>query len=194
MRDGRVLGNGDANTAGNGALIRLAPVSIFDRNSLRQSWRHADTAAVVTHNALEAGIGCQFLSVQLYYALNGQNKDATLAPKILLLSPRNMIINAGEYKQKTRDQIRSSGYVIDTLEAALFGVLHSSDFEEAILLAANFADDAYSVAATAGLLAGTLYGLSGIPARWRKRVARSEHIVERADWLFEIVPPSIPEG
>ncbi|WP_257895885.1 ADP-ribosylglycohydrolase family protein, partial [Enterobacter roggenkampii] len=55
---------------------------------------------------------------------------------------RVMIINAGEYKQKTRDQIRSSGYVIDTLEAAMWSVWNTDNFRDAILLAANLADDA----------------------------------------------------
>ena len=55
-----------------------------------------------------------------------------------------MIINAGEYKQKTRDQIRSSGYVIDTLEAAMWSVWNTDNFRDAILLAANLADDADS--------------------------------------------------
>ncbi len=83
------------------------------------------------------------------------------------LQPRVMIINAGEYKQKTRDQIRSSGYVIDTLEAAMWSVWNTDNFRDAILLAANLADDADSVAATAGQIAGALYGYSGIPQEWK---------------------------
>ncbi len=55
----------------------------------------------------------------LHHALNGTGKGDCLLPKVLSLSPRNLLINAGEYKGKGRGQIRSSGYVIDTLEAAL---------------------------------------------------------------------------
>ncbi|PYD12960.1 ADP-ribosylglycohydrolase [Pseudomonas syringae pv. syringae] len=98
------------------------------------------------------------------------------------------MINAGEYKEKTRDQIRSSGYVIDTLEAALWAVWNTDNFKNAILLAANLADDAYSVAATAGQIAGALYGVSGMPEEWVKKVAWSEHIQGLAQQLFERAP------
>jgi len=63
-----------------------------------------------------------------------------------------MIINAGEYKQKTRDQIRSSGYVIDTLEAAMWSVWNTDNFRDAILLAANLADDADSGTNSGGVV------------------------------------------
>lgn len=70
-----------------------------------------------------------------------------------------MIVNAGEYKHKSRYQIRSSSYVIDTLEAAMWAVWHTDNIRDAILLAANLADDADRVAATAGQLAGALYAI-----------------------------------
>ncbi|KPB38991.1 ADP-ribosylglycohydrolase family protein [Pseudomonas syringae pv. maculicola] len=106
--------------------------------------------------------------------------------------PRVMIINAGEYKEKTRDQIRSSGYVIDTLEAALWAVWNTDNFKDAILLASNLADDADSVAATAGQIAGALYGVSGMPEEWVKNVAWSEHIQGLAQQLFERAPLQDP--
>ena len=117
----------------------------------------------------------------LHHALNGAGKGDCLAPKVLSLSPRNLLINAGEYKEKARGQIRSSGYVIDTLEAALRPVWHTGSFADAVLLAANLGDDADSVAATAGQLAGALYGADGIPACWRDRLAWSGRIAGLAD-------------
>ncbi len=119
--------------------------------------------------------------------LNGAGKENCLAPKVLSLSPRNLLINAGEYKNKSRKQIRFSGYVIDTLESALWSVWHTDSFEDAVLLAANLGDDADSVAATAGQLAGAgaLYGAGGIPSRWRDRLS---HIAALADALFTQAP------
>ncbi|KIY37546.1 hypothetical protein TZ03_27305 [Pseudomonas sp. 10-1B] len=92
----------------------------------------------------------QLFGAQLHLALNGADKEEALSPKVRPLKPRALIINAGEYKHKTREQIRSSGYVVDTLEAALWAVWNTDNFRDAILLAANLADDADSVAATAG--------------------------------------------
>ncbi len=189
LRDGRFIGNTAPDTAGNGSLIRLAPVAIHNRHALRRSWGQAASQSSVTHNAADAKNACQLFAVLLHHALSGASKGDCLAPKVLSLSARNLLINAGEYKDKSREQIRSSGYVIDTLEAALWSVWHTDSFEDAVLLAANLGDDADSVAATAGQLAGALYGAGGIPARWRDRLAWSGHIAGLADALFTQAPP-----
>ena len=189
LRDGRFIGNTAPDTAGNGSLIRLAPITIQNRHSLRLSWGQAWSQSGVTHNAAEAMNTCQLFAVLMHHALNGASKEECLMPKVLSLTPHNTLINAGEYKEKSREQIRSSGYVLDTLEAALWSVWNTNSFEDAVLLAANLGDDADSVAATAGQLAGALYGASGIPARWRDRLAWSDHIADRADRLFAQAPP-----
>ena len=62
---------------------------------------------------------------------------------------------------------------------------NTDNFKDAILLAANLADDADSVAATAGQIAGTLYGVTGMPEEWVKTIAWSEHIQHLAQQLFE---------
>ncbi|MDY7073105.1 ADP-ribosylarginine hydrolase Tri1 [Pseudomonas hunanensis] len=127
-------------------------------------------------------------AAQLHLALNGADKVEALAPKVRPLQPRPTIINAGEYKHKSREHIRSSGYVVDTLEAALWAVWNTNNFRDAILLAANLADDADSVAATAGQIAGALYGVSGMPSEWVAKVAWSQHIRRLASRLFELAP------
>lgn len=181
-------GNYAPSTAGNGSIIRLAPTAIFRRHSLSATWRESATQSRITHSAEEAINCCQLLAAQLHLALNGADKDEALSAMVRALLPRPLIINAGEYKQKSRDQIRSSGYVIDTLEAALWAVWNTDNFKDAILLAANLADDADSVAATAGQIAGALYGVSGMPQDWVRKVAWSEHIQELARKLFERAP------
>ncbi|KPB66587.1 ADP-ribosylglycohydrolase family protein [Pseudomonas amygdali pv. myricae] len=181
-------GNDDPSTAGNGSIIRLAPTAIFRRHSLFATWRQSAAQSRCTHRAMEAISCCELLGAQLHLALNGADKEETLSAKMRPLFPRALIINAGEYKEKTRDQIRSSGYVIDTLEAALWAVWNTDNFKDAILLASNLADDADSVAATAGQIAGALYGVSGMPEEWVKNVAWSEHIQVLAQQLFERAP------
>ncbi|WP_206244439.1 ADP-ribosylarginine hydrolase Tri1 [Novosphingobium terrae] len=182
----RWRGNTDPATAGNGSIIRLAPLAIAYRSSLEAIWRLAQPASVVTHGALEAIHGARLLGIILCHLLQGAGRDEAFAPKIAPLPPRLQIINAGEYKSKTRDQIRSSGYVVDTLEAALWAVWNTDNFRDAVLLAANLGDDADSVAAVAGQLAGALYGESGMPQAWRARLAWSDDIRNRADTLFDL--------
>jgi len=99
-----------------------------------------------------------------------------------------LLINAGEYKEKQRQQIRSSGYVIDTLEAAMWAVWHTNNFRDAVLLAANLGDDADSVAATAGQIAGALYGYANIPQEWRDKLVQEQRIASLAETLFLRAP------
>ena len=181
-------GNDDPSTAGNGTIIRLAPTAIYRRHSLSATLRESAAQSRVTHKAAEAVNCCELLGAQLHLALNGADKEETLSSMVRALYPRPLIINAGEYKQKTRDQIRSSGYVIDTLEAALWAVWNTDNFKDAILLAANLADDADSVAATTGQIAGALYGVSGMPKEWVSQVVWSERIEGLAQKLFERAP------
>ena len=182
------IGNTAPETAGNASIIRQAPVSIFFRKSLSKAFYEAKKQSIATHGAAEAINSTQYLSYLLVHMINGSNKAFVFSPHVMPLQPRVMIINAGEYKQKTRDQIRSSGYVIDTLEAAMWSVWNTDNFRDAILLAANLADDADSVAATAGQIAGALYGYSGIPQDWKDKLVQHERIATMAGELFDRAP------
>lgn len=181
-------GNNEPHSAGNAPIIRLAPACIFQRKSFHETYRDAEMQAEATHRAQEAGSTTQLLARQLHCALNGASKEEVLGPHILPLSPKPMKINAGLYKDKARDQIKSSGYIIDTLEAAAWSVWKTDNFEEALLLAVNLADDSDSVGATAGQLAGALYGYSGIPKAWLAKLAWHDKIVEMAKDLFNAAP------
>jgi hypothetical protein len=92
-------------------------------------------------------------------------------------------IAAGSWSGKERDRIRSSGYVVHTLEAALWCVDRAAEFSDAVLLAANLADDADTVAAVTGQIAGALWGRSSIPRQWLDRLAWRDEIENRAGQL-----------
>jgi len=184
--DGRWQGNTAPHTAGNGSLVRIAPLAIACRGSLQQTWHLAAAQSRVTHAAPDAMTCCQLLAMQMHHALRGGTRETVLAPKIASLPSRAQIINAGEYRDKTREQIRSSGYVVDTLEAALWSVWHTDSFADAVLLAANLGDDADSVACVAGQLAGAIYGASAIPRPWLDKLSWSDAIRGRADQLLQL--------
>jgi ADP-ribosyl-[dinitrogen reductase] hydrolase len=94
-------------------------------------------------------------------------------------------IMAGSWRGKHRDDIRSSGYVAHSLEAALWCVGRTGCFHDALVLAANLGDDADTTAAITGQLAGALYGFGCIPDFWLKHLAWSERIVETTRKVFE---------
>lgn len=182
------FGNTDANTAGNAALIRHAPTAIFNRKSLHKIFIESRMQSMATHCTPESINGCQFLGFILHLLINGKSKEEAFSPHVFSCVLRVLLINAGEYKEKRRDQIRSSGYVIDTLEAAMWAVWNTDNFRDAILLAANLGDDADSVAATAGQIAGALYGYSGIPQAWKDKLVQEKRIAVMAEELFFKAP------
>ena len=93
-----------------------------------------------------------------------------------------------EFLDKEIDEIRGSGYVVDSLEAGLWCVFHEENYRDAVLQAVNLGEDADSTAAIAGQLAGALYGAGSIPAPWLEMLAWKAEITDFADRLHEIVP------
>ncbi len=175
-------GSTDPDTAGNGSLMRLAPVALFALHDARQADQLARDQSRITHAAPQAVEACAFFVQLLRDAIFGQ--PDVLRPRTWSGEPAIAAIAAGSWRQKTRDQIRSSGYVLHTLEAAIWAVGTTTNFEEALILAVNLADDADTVGAVTGQLAGALYGASVIPDRWLHPVAWRSKIVEAADQML----------
>ena len=181
-----VAGRKDPRAAGNGSLMRLAPVPIRWHRDGARAAVEARRQSETTHGAEAAMDGCAYFAGLLVQAIAGNDKSVVLSPQVFEGNPAIKEIAAGSWRGKQRDEIQSSGYVVHTLEAALWAVDAAESFEQAVLTAANLADDADTVAAVAGQLAGALWGASGIPERWRQRVAWGDDIERRAAALFEI--------
>lgn len=113
-------------------------------------------------------------------AIAGRSRHEVLRLRQEPFAGRLSEVLAGSWRGRTRETIRSSGYVIDSLEAALWCVARTNSFAKAVLLAANLGDDADTVAAITGQLAGALYGKEGIPAYWLERLAWNSRIENMA--------------
>ena len=157
--------------AGNGTLMRLAPVAIFSAPDIAMAVDLAVAQSRTTHAAPTAHDACAYFATLLVEAIMGADKETILAPRAFSGRAEIADIAAGSWRTKTRDEISSSGYVVHTLEAALWCVHQAGSFEEAVILAANLADDADTVAAVTGQLAGAICGLSAIPSHWCATVA-----------------------
>lgn len=90
-----------------------------------------------------------------------------------------------EYEEKDRDHIKSDGYVVSTLEAAMWSVWKTDNFKDALLLAVNLGDDADTVGAVAGQIAGAIYGLEGIPDDWVSDLVEGRRILDLGEQVFE---------
>ncbi|MCP1444477.1 ADP-ribosyl-[dinitrogen reductase] hydrolase [Pseudomonas sp. GGS8] len=178
-------GSTDPDTAGNGSLMRLAPVVLYyfpDRDRIKTF--SADSSRT-THAAPEAIECCQLLAELLRKALLGATKpDLQRLPEPILLEPKVMAIARGDYLDKSKDDIRGSGYCVASLEAALWCFHHTGSFEAAILEAANLGDDADTTAAIVGQLAGAHYGMQAIPDGWLTKLHMREDIQTCADLLL----------
>ncbi|MDF7776223.1 ADP-ribosylglycohydrolase family protein [Sphingomonas sp. AOB5] len=170
-------GSSDPKSAGNGSLMRLSPVAIWGASrSEEETTRVARDQSRITHGAEECIAACTAYALLVRRAILGESREAILEPHETTGSDKIAAILNGSWRSKARGEIASSGYVVDSLEAALWCVGTTHSFEEAILLAANLADDADTVAAITGQLAGALYGASGIPEPWRQRLAWADEI------------------
>lgn len=185
-------GSTDPNKAGNGSLMRLAPVPLRYANDAVEAIRRAAESSRTTHGAPEAVDACRYFSALIVGAVRGASKEALLAPSFapegwdwsagpLALGVR--AIADGSFRTKTRDEIRSSGFVLHTLEAALWAFNQADNFKDGAILAVNLAVDADTTGAVYGQLAGAFYGYEGIPASWRDKVARKDEILSLADQL-----------
>ncbi|WP_264569498.1 ADP-ribosylglycohydrolase family protein [Rhodoferax antarcticus] len=180
-----LAGSVDPQSAGNGCLMRLAPVPIRYMHQLERAVQYSQEQARTTHQAPECLDASGLFGEILVRALQGQDKDAVLAPPIWAgpLAGKLQAIAQGRYRHKARDAIRGTGYVVDSLEATLWCFDQTENFRDCVLMAANLGDDADTTAAQAGQLAGAFYGLGAIPAGWLQKLAMKEVIQGLADAL-----------
>ncbi|MEO1075028.1 MAG: ADP-ribosylglycohydrolase family protein [Bacteroidota bacterium] len=181
-------------SAGNGSLMRLAPVPMFFAPHVEDAVTHSAEMSRTTHGATEAVDACRYFAALIVAALGGASKadllampfqptlgfwdDAPLAPKVAAVA-------AGSFLEKEPPQIRGTGYVVEAMEAALWAFATADTFEAGALHAVNLGDDADTTGAIYGQLAGAHYGEAAIPAAWRGRLAYRTDIALLAEALYE---------
>jgi len=178
-------GSTDPYSAGNGSMMRLAPVVLFYFPDAERVRAFSIESSRTTHGAPEAIECCQVLAECIANALRGASKTQVLQVGYLELSePKVAGIAGGLYLDKARSDIVGSGYAVASLEAALWCFHHTDSFAEAVLMAANLGDDADTTAAIVGQLAGAYYGVQGIPVEWLGKLCQRDEIQATADSLL----------
>lgn len=165
-------------SAGNGSLMRLAPVAMYYSPDIESVIHYCGESSRTTHAAAECIDACRYFGSLLHLAFSGADKEALLACALYRPETRKVAaIASGDYLAKSIDAINGSGYVIDCLEASLWCFAHTDSFNEAVLSAANLGDDADTTAAVCGQLAGAYYGLDGIPEHWLEKITMKDEIL-----------------
>jgi ADP-ribosylglycohydrolase len=187
-------GSSDSFAAGNGSIMRLAPVPMFYSREPELAIMKSAESSRTTHGANEAIDACKYLGAIIAGALNGATKDELLSEhycpiddywKNNPLVPKIDDIAMGSFKRKDPPDIRGTGYVVQSLEAALWAFNKGNTFEEGCLLAVNLGDDADTTGAIYGQIAGAYFGEQDIPQKWLTNLAMRPIILDLAHRLFD---------
>lgn len=171
------IGVAGAMNAGNGSIMRLAPIPIFYHYDIELAKKYARLSSQITHATPECTESAALLAEIIVKLLNGGDKESSLICNDSQFSCQKVkAIAMGEYKKKSRDEIQTSGYVIHTLEAALWGFYKYHSFEIGAIVLAGMGMDVDTVLAVYGSIAGSFYGVSSIPRRWINDLQKKEMI------------------
>lgn len=190
----------DASNNGNGSIMRIMPAVLYciqREISADTSVKLIHIVSGITHDHIRAKIACG-----LYYfmAKNIVNGAGELIERLQagldegLAFYRSFMLDASElehfnrlydltaFKDTSVDDVKSTGYVVDTIEAAVWGLITTNSFENALLKIVNLGGDTDSIAAVAGGLAGLYYGYDAIPTEWLD-------VIQRRDWIAQMIEP-----
>lgn len=187
---------------GNGSLMRILPSSLLEYNHFgSQSEIYVKKIfdlSALTHGHIRSKLGCLIYSYIVISILNNKESDIQviiregIAQAQTIISNLDIQISSDEMHKYDRvwncdelitldeDNIRSSGYVVDTLEAAIWCFANTRNYKDCVLRAVNLGEDTDTIGAVAGGLAGLYYGIDSIPTEWMG-------IIARRDWIEGLV-------
>lgn len=170
---------------GNGSLMRLAPVAMayYETDDLTLMSRNSSLTTHAHPKCLDA---CSYFSWLIQLAMKNKRDLKSYLIAYHGLWAKVQLGLSPDLLNKTEAEIKSSGYVIDTLEAALWAFYTTDSFEEGCIKVVNLGDDSDTVGAVYGQLAGAYYGYDAIPKRWVEKIVQREMILETADKLLEM--------
>jgi ADP-ribosyl-[dinitrogen reductase] hydrolase len=178
--------------APNGSLMRCAPLALFFYRNPDYVAGLSQVLSRITHAHPDCENACAYLNVAISFLLNGESRDAALAAASGSCTDASEELRERiERAMQPHNETVPTGWVLDTLEVAIWAFMHTSNFESALLVAVNRGSDADTVGAITGALAGACYGLSGIPDRWLQPLQERERLIEYADRLLELAGSAV---
>jgi ADP-ribosylglycohydrolase len=184
-RNAQTSGDRSERASDNGSIMRLAPVPIrfgsLYAGHLAEYSKLAAESSWPTHASEQCVSACRYLATLLAALIHGEPREDILSPDwpglrqlnaIQPLHPLIQEVAEGSFRRKPPDAIRGTGWVVNSLEAALWAFHAAESFEEAVLKGINLGDDADTTGAVCGQLAGAYWGETGIPEPLRSGLAR----------------------
>ena len=190
--DATSSGDPSPRASGNGSIMRLAPVPIryleYFPHQIQQLATLAAESSLPTHASPQCVSACRYMALLLAGLMHGLDRDDVLAAdwepleqlrRLEPLHPEVEEVASGSFRELQPPAIKGSGYVVKSLEAALWAFHDAQDFREAVLRSVNLGDDADTTGAVCGQFAGAFWGETGISDEWRTGLAKWE-MIERA--------------
>jgi ADP-ribosylglycohydrolase len=191
--------------SGNGSIMRLAPVPIMYGDCyldyLKDLSEYAEQSSLTTHGSEQCQSACRYMTLVLAALMDGRDRDEVLDPdwpglrmlrEIKPLDPLIDEVANGSFRSKTGVGIKGSGWVVQSLQAALWAFHEAANFREAVLRAVNLGDDADTTGAVCGQFAGAYWGMSGIPQDLYDGLDRKD-MIEQACFQLGISDVTVPE-
>lgn len=192
---------------GNGSLMRIHPFALYLYSKGKLDVEIIHKASALTHAHERSKMACGIYAFVLWELLKKPAKASIISGLVKAKihyagcaersSYYKMLFrkigltelhfeDPDTFERAKRDEIKSSGYVVDTLEAAIWCLMNTHSYKECVLMAVNLGDDTDTVAAVAGGLAGALYGYDSIPIEWRKKLIKREYIEDMCQTASEM--------
>ena len=206
-KDYKTCGKTGTMANGNGALMRIMPACLYayvkvlnEEWDLKQALECIHQVSALTHNHLRSKMACgiyyfmvkniiegcgsllERLQNGLDDAMNFYHEDIF---NYVELAYYTRLFQLDEFAKNNEDTIKSSGYVVDSLEAAVWSLITTDTLEEGLLKAVNLGDDSDTVGAIAGGLAVLFYGYDSVPAEWRTQIIKEDELLALCEMMDE---------
>lgn len=179
----------DINSNGNGSLMRMLPVAyycFFKKSNKEEIYDIVKNISSLTHRHEISILGCYIYVLYVINLLQSKNKDEayyTIQNEDYSMFSSEAVncykrVLNGELYSIDVDNIKSTGYVVDTLEASIWVLLQSKDYKESIIGSVNLGGDTDTIGAITGSMSGILYGFESFPKEWVNDLARKDYIIE----------------
>lgn len=166
-------------SAGNGSLMRVAPVAIWGyKLKPEEIVKISHECSTITHADPRCLDACAALNLAIAFLLNEENKKSIVS-KITPFIKNQEVIETLEKTRAKESELKTTGFVLNTLEIAFHALLHTSTFEEAVTWAISLGGDADTQGAVTGALCGSYYGIAEIPGKWIKKVKEFDPNLEK---------------
>lgn len=196
MKDKNMFsGLDDEHSNGNGSLMRIYPFVLFANikgYSFVETIDFIIKGSKLTHAHEASIVGCLIYYLVLDHLINEKSKDAiklglkkaeSYLKEYKELSRYNRLFSSN-FSNLKEEEIKSSGYIVDTLEASIWCVLNSNSYVECVLKAVNLGDDTDTIGFIAGSLAGILYGYDNINNNWKEKLIKRDYIENLCEKIY----------